>query len=88
MPLDDLIEKCLFRPMTLVRWAVWRSVRDRGLRHIVLHPSSSEWQANCFGGELLMSVDHIHLCRDSWDAMLLFGVSLEAADYQWRKYFI
>lgn len=47
---------------------------------------SSEWQANCFGGELLMSADHIHHCKDSWDAMQLFGVSLEAADYQWRKY--
>jgi Zn-dependent peptidase ImmA (M78 family) len=46
---------------------------------------NSEWQANCFGGELLMSADHIHLCKDAWDAMLLFGVSLEAADYQWRK---
>jgi len=47
---------------------------------------SSEWQASCFGGELLMSADHIHLCKDSWDAMQLFGVSLEAADYQWQKF--
>ena len=37
MPLDDLIEKCLFRPVTLIRWAVWRPVRDRGLMHVVLH---------------------------------------------------
>jgi hypothetical protein len=36
MPLDDLIEKCLFRPVTLIRWTVWRPVRDRGMRHIVL----------------------------------------------------
>jgi Zn-dependent peptidase ImmA (M78 family) len=47
---------------------------------------NSEWQANCFGGELLVSVNHIHMCKDSWDAMQLFGVSLEAADYQWRKF--
>jgi hypothetical protein len=26
---------------------------------------SSEWQANCFGGELLVSADHIHLCKDT-----------------------
>jgi hypothetical protein len=37
MPLDNLIEKSLFRSMTFLRLAVWRPVRDRGLRHIVLH---------------------------------------------------
>jgi hypothetical protein len=37
VPLDDLIEKRLFLPMTFVGRAVWRSVRDRGLRHIALH---------------------------------------------------
>ena len=62
-----------------------------GARHKSAKPEtpafrSSEWQANCFGGELLMSVDHIHRCKDAWDAMLLFGVSLEAADYQWGKF--
>jgi len=36
LSLDDLIEKRLFRPITLIRWAVWRSVRDRDLRHITL----------------------------------------------------
>ena len=33
MPLDNLIEKRLFRSMTFVRQAAWRTVRDRGLRH-------------------------------------------------------
>jgi len=47
---------------------------------------SIEWQTNCFGGELLTSVDHINQCKDAWDAMLLFGVSLETADYQWGKF--
>lgn len=44
---------------------------------------SSEWQANCFGGELLMSANHVHNCEDSYDASELFGVSIEAANYQW-----
>ncbi|HEC16020.1 MAG TPA: ImmA/IrrE family metallo-endopeptidase [Sedimenticola sp.] len=47
---------------------------------------SSEWQASCFGGELLVSVDHIHRCKDPWDAMQMFGVSLDAAEFQWRKF--
>ncbi len=47
---------------------------------------NSEWQANCFGGELLVSADHVHLCGDPWDAAQLFGVSLEAAELQWRKF--
>ena len=34
--LDDLIEKRLFRSMTLIRWTVWRPVLDRDLRHITL----------------------------------------------------
>lgn len=28
MLLDDLIEKCLFRSMTLIRCAVWRPIRE------------------------------------------------------------
>ncbi len=47
---------------------------------------SSEWQASCFGGELLVSADHIHRCKDPWDAMQVFGVSLDAAEFQWRKF--
>jgi hypothetical protein len=34
--LDDLIEKRLFRPMALIRWAVWRPGLDRDLRNITL----------------------------------------------------
>jgi Zn-dependent peptidase ImmA (M78 family) len=47
---------------------------------------SSEWQANCFGGELLVSADHVSLCRDPWEVSEVFGVSLDAADYQWRMF--
>lgn len=47
---------------------------------------SSEWQANCFGGELLVSAAHIAACRDPWEASQVFGVSLDAADYQWRMF--
>jgi hypothetical protein len=47
---------------------------------------SSEWQANAFGGELLVSADHIHLCKSAKEAALLFGVSTEAAAYQWKKF--
>ena len=34
----------------------------------VLRFCSSDWQANCFGGDPLISVDHVHLCREkcSW----------------------
>lgn len=37
MSLNDLIEECPFRLVPFIRRAVWRPVRDRGLRHIVLH---------------------------------------------------
>lgn len=47
---------------------------------------SSEWQANCFGGELLISAEHVHLCENALQASELFGVSLEAAEYQWRVF--
>jgi hypothetical protein len=46
----------------------------------------SEWQASCFGGELLMSYLHVNKCKDSKDASRLFAVSPEAAEYQWRKF--
>lgn len=47
---------------------------------------SSEWQANCFGGELLMTASHVHLCKDPQEATELFGVSYQAAEYQWGKF--
>jgi hypothetical protein len=37
VPLDNVIEQRLFRPVTFIRWAYWRSVRDRCLRHSMLH---------------------------------------------------
>jgi Zn-dependent peptidase ImmA (M78 family) len=47
---------------------------------------SSEWQANAFGGELLISADHIHKCRNLSEAVLMFGVSLDAAAVQWKAF--
>lgn len=44
----------------------------------------SEWQANCFGGELLVPADHIHLCQHIHEVAPLFRVSLRAAEVQWR----
>lgn len=46
----------------------------------------SEWQANAFAGELLISADHIHTCAGFAEAALIFGVSSEAAHYQWRVF--
>ena len=45
----------------------------------------SEWQANAFGGELLVFADYIPECDDVAEAMTKFGVSSEAAEYQWSK---
>ena len=47
---------------------------------------SSEWQANCFGGELLISADHVGDCVCANDLVGKFGVSLEAATKQWREF--
>ena len=46
----------------------------------------SEWQANCFGGELLMCARHVHRCRNASEAERLFGVSSQAASTQWEAY--
>jgi hypothetical protein len=37
VPLDDVIEKRLLLSIAFIGWAVWRALRDRCLRHIVLH---------------------------------------------------
>ena len=42
----------------------------------------SEWQANCFAGELLVCHRHAHKCRSADAAMEIFGVSRQAAEYQ------
>jgi len=47
---------------------------------------NSEWQENCFGGELLISAAHVHLCENALQASEQFGVSLEAAECQWRVF--
>jgi hypothetical protein len=47
---------------------------------------SSEWQAKALAGELLISVDHVHLCRTAEEAALMFGVSLDAARHQWNVF--
>jgi Zn-dependent peptidase ImmA (M78 family) len=46
----------------------------------------SEWQANCFGGELLISAQHIGSCNSPAEAALMFGVTLQAAEYQWKVF--
>ena len=47
---------------------------------------SSEWQANCFAGELLVCHKFITQCDDVDDAMELFGVSRSAAETQWEAF--
>ena len=43
----------------------------------------SEWQADCFGAELLVDHSQINICRSASDVMKVFGVSMAAAQYQW-----
>jgi Zn-dependent peptidase ImmA (M78 family) len=45
---------------------------------------SSEWQANAFAGELLISAEHISQCSNPTEACSLFGVTMDAAVYQWN----
>lgn len=47
---------------------------------------SSEWQANCFGGELLVSVNHTKPTDTVSDLMKRFGVSYEAATKQYQEF--
>ena len=69
------------------------------LAHLLLHPGQrfarratqttktymqSEWQANCFAGELLVSYRHIAQCDSPSVAATLFKVSLTAAEFQWE----
>ncbi len=42
----------------------------------------SEWQANCFAGELLMSYRHVTKCKSAYEVADLFKVSLTAAEIQ------
>jgi hypothetical protein len=46
----------------------------------------SEWQANCFAGELLVSYLHVRECRSHYDVAELFGVSTQAAETQWNAF--
>lgn len=73
------------------------------LGHLILHPglglarmspkanikpyASSEWQANAFAGELLVSADHIEGWESEYEIAEKFGVSFEAAKIQ-RDVFI
>lgn len=45
-----------------------------------------EWQASCFAGELLVAHTLISECGSPADAVDVFGVSNDAAVYQWRQY--
>jgi Zn-dependent peptidase ImmA (M78 family) len=47
---------------------------------------SSEWQASAFAGELLISVDHISGCNQPFEVAEKFGVTLDAAKYQWEVF--
>lgn len=74
------------------------------LGHVLLHPDAvharrcrrqeikaycnSEWQANAFAAELLMPVEHIHLCSSIADVMRIFGVSHDAANYQVNEIYL
>ncbi len=44
---------------------------------------SSEWQASALAGELLISAEYINQCSSPREAALKFGVTIEAATYQW-----
>ncbi len=46
----------------------------------------SEWQANCFGGELLICATHIHACSGVMETANTFGVSTQAAATQLEQY--
>lgn len=45
----------------------------------------SEWQAKAFAGELLVSTTHITTCASPADVARIFGVSQDAAHYQWMQ---
>lgn len=47
---------------------------------------SSEWQANCFAGELLVDPRHIEPGDNAFTVADKFGVSTEAAQYQMKCY--
>ncbi len=45
-----------------------------------------EWQASCFAGELLVAHTLVHQFENPLEAAMGFGVSLDAANFQWRKF--
>jgi hypothetical protein len=48
--------------------------------------ATSEWQANAFGGELLMSYRHVQNCTSVSEAAALFKISISAAEVQWEAF--
>lgn len=46
---------------------------------------NSEWQADCFGGELLIDFRHVSECQSIQEIMEVFGVSYDAAVYHIRQ---
>ena len=62
------------------RIALTRSVRDDSIPAY----SSSEWQASCFGGELLMPADHVRSCGSVREIATTCVVSVDAATTQRR----
>ena len=63
---------------------------DTGLARRAKHSDKayecSEWQANCFAGELLISHEHVNSTDSIEDIMNRFKVSYQAANYQFRMY--
>ncbi|MCU7932791.1 MAG: ImmA/IrrE family metallo-endopeptidase [Candidatus Thiodiazotropha sp. (ex Codakia rugifera)] len=46
----------------------------------------SEWQANAFGGELLVSADYVGQCASLFEVASRFGVTNDAAKVQWNVF--
>lgn len=54
--------------------------------HTVKPYRQSEWQADAFGGELLVAAHLVKQCASTAEVVHLFGVSEAAAQTQWRVF--
>ena len=45
-----------------------------------------EWQANCFAGEFLVAHTMARQCGNPLEIERMFGVSPDAADFQWKRF--
>ncbi len=61
--------------------------RARAMEHTVIRSfEDPEWQAKAFAGELLMFHEFVGQCSGPHAAAEAFGVSLEAAEFQWKVF--